>query len=151
MLISGEDLYDRAGVTLGFLLDDVGKLYGMARLLLGRGRPDVLRPRALDGPADGAQSFPAPLLGNRAAELGRHEGRCLLRRPHPAIVRRVRQPLPQLAQKFRGKHGGRRAVAAPSVAQARWPEGVVARKQLLHPALGKARQARNIAQAPPLS
>jgi hypothetical protein len=73
-----------------------------------------------------------------------HEVRNLAARPHPAVWRRLLQPILELRQNLRLEHRWRAAVVTAKVAERLRSQGVVAGLQFLDPARHKAGQFRHL-------
>ena len=108
-------------------------------------RPGVVRPGHLQTPLDCLQRLPAPLRRHRLqAQFARHPSRHLRPRPQAAVRRRLFQALFQHRQDFRRTPSSSGSSPQPferPIAQRRRAL-VVARKQLLEPALAETRTLR---------
>ena len=141
VLVGGEDLDCRAGMALGLLGDGLREPFlkascssGVAAsACCGRGLW-IVQPIA-------RKRLPAALLGHaRAPSSAAMKAATFFAVQTPPSSGGRLQPLPKRLEHLRGQHRRRRAVAAPTVAEARRPEGIVARQQLLDPARREARQ-----------
>ena len=148
VLVGGEGLDHRAGMALRLFGDRLGKLFlnaacssgGAASAWLGRGLWIVHSiARRASQPRCSATRRPSSAAMKAATFFAVQS---------PAVVGRPLQPFPKRREHFRGQHCRRGAVAAPTVAEARRPEGIVARQELLDPAQreGRVRRARAAAR-----
>ena len=152
VLVGGEGLDHRAGMALRLLGDGLGELFLNAACSSGVAASRVAAAAGAGSSSSIARSASQPRCSaTPAPELGRHEGRHLLRGPDPAVVGRASSAAPEAPRASPGSAPSASApLPPPPVAEARRPEGIVARQQLLDPAPREARQLGHLGAAPPL-
>ena len=109
------------------------------------------RPRRLGRPADPPQRLPAALRVRPLQPKALcHPGGDLGAAPHAAILGRRPHPRGQGGEHGLRQKAGGLAVAPPPVAQRRGAGGVVARRQLRHPARHEGQHLRDLQHGAPL-